>query len=76
MANVKCEYCGFEQDPATSILCDNCGRRLTRTREDADLPTAEVVEEEFESMRCPICGVPSSQEICQNCGAKVRARAM
>jgi DNA-directed RNA polymerase subunit RPC12/RpoP len=76
MAVVKCEYCGFEQDPAVSVICDRCGRRLGRIRLDFPAEAAPINKEEGESRRCPSCGVSTTKNICPSCGAVVRERAV
>lgn len=71
----KCEFCGHEQDTAVSRICDNCGRRMDRTRTDIK-PIPEPAEEEGEAIRCPMCGVPSTKKVCPNCGAVIRKRGV
>ncbi len=76
MAVVKCEFCKHEQDTSKSVICDNCGRRLGRTR--TDIPPTPLAEEseEIESTRCPNCGMYSTRSVCGNCGAYIRERGL
>lgn len=74
MPTDKCEFCGYEQDTALSRICDNCGRRMDRTRIDIK-PTSEPAEE-GEAIKCPMCGVPSRKKVCQNCGAVIRKQGL
>lgn len=76
MAVVKCEYCGYDQDPVVSVICDRCGRRLGRIRLDFPAETTLKKEVEGESRRCPSCGVPTTKNICPSCGAVVRERSV
>jgi len=70
MAVEKCERCGHEQDTEISRICDQCGRRMGKTR--LDFPATEPSPEEEESVRCVECGVSTTRPICPNCGAIIR----
>lgn len=77
MANVICEFCKYEQDDEVSKICDNCGRRLTRTSDVAPIEKQPVKSRQAEeSSRCPICGVAGSNLICSNCGNPKRPRTV
>ena len=76
MAVVKCEFCKHEQDISVSIICDNCGRRLSRTRTDIPPSPSSGEGEDIRSTRCPNCGIYSTKSVCGNCGAYIRERGI
>jgi hypothetical protein len=70
-----CKYCGSALD-RESPFCPNCGEkaggkeytcafcRTTTTREFCPRCDRRVI-----SVPCPVCGVPSVDDACENCGA-------
>jgi len=64
---IKCEACGAEYENPVSLICDNCGYRMTRIR-------PQKAEENPEFVRCKKCGakVNWGVKICPNCGDLVR----
>lgn len=72
MPTIKCEFCGHEQDPEVSRICDKCGKRLGRTRIDLE-PNPEIKKKaELDPVRCHNCGAQTRGSVCGNCGAMVR----
>jgi len=65
---IRCEACGTEYENATSMICDNCGYRMARTK-----PPDKDDHPEF--VRCIKCGarVNWGVKICPNCGDLVRS---
>jgi len=66
---VKCEACGAVYENPTSMICDQCGMRMSRV-----LPAGE--EEEPEYIRCPNCGALNKRDvkICFDCGELIRQK--
>ena len=65
---VKCEACGTEYENPTSMICDNCGFRMSRT-------ATMKGEAKADYLTCPSCGSRNKLEarICFNCGNLIRS---
>lgn len=68
---VRCEACGAEYENPASMICDNCGMRMSRT-------VTKVEEKEPDYASCPQCGTRNkgSAKLCINCGNLIRDRSL
>jgi len=64
---IKCEACGTEYEDPVSLVCDNCGYRMSRIKQ-------KNLNDNPETVSCRKCGAkyPYGTKICGNCGDLIR----